>query len=136
MSASASDPIMDWDGRPIEVGTRVRYFDFLPGHPDWGIHCLAPMYCGTVTDADPTDWDGDVDDEGRSYGIPPHVYVLFDDGTTQGFVTGEWEHYPRPQPGVYDYEMVNGKVEELCVIGAPDVGRVQLRTQEETNGVA
>lgn len=82
--------ITDFDDKPIEVGTRVAMWD-------------NAKVMGTVTDLG--EFDGDVDDEGRSYAICPRIEVKFDDGSTESFVTSEW-----------DYEGTAGQVEELDAV--------------------
>lgn len=89
--------IFDFDGNEIAVGTRV--------------HMEADASAtGTVTDI--SEWEGDVDDEGRSIGIPPYVGVEFDDGSTDSFITSEWEY----EGWAWDREPVAGKVEDLTVV--------------------
>jgi hypothetical protein len=61
--------VNDWKGQRIVVGSRVTADDDGP--------------IATVTEI--TDPDGDVDDEGRSYGIPPYVRVYFDGGGKGSF---------------------------------------------------
>lgn len=119
--------LTDFDGRRIQVGTRVRYFDFDPEHSDWG---KPKAYYGTVIEI--TEWEGDCDYEGRPISIQPEVIVDFDDGDTQGYPTSEWVFDfnggidSDGEPYGYD-EPYEGKCEELCVIGPPDVGSVKLR---------
>jgi len=128
--------LTDFDDRPLTVGTRVRIWDYSPiekigrytikgepreyvmhpVHPDWGTGKAARFY-GVVTEID--DWDGDVDDNGHSISIPPRVYVLFDDGSTDSFATSEWEiHYGwwDRATGDGDHDTGEGKVEELVVV--------------------
>lgn len=57
----AHPPIVDANDKPITVGTKVR---------------IGTEHVWTVTHI--TDCDGDVDDEGRAYGIPPYVEVALD----------------------------------------------------------
>ena len=54
-------PIVDANDKPITIGTRVR---------------AGTEHVWTVTHI--SDCDGDVDDEGRAYGIPPYVEVALD----------------------------------------------------------
>ena len=72
--------VFDADDAPLTEGT-VVYFPACTAHgvdfpEDWAvITCI-------------TDPDGDVDDEGRMYGINPRVTVTFNDGETETFTTG------------------------------------------------
>lgn len=72
--------IVDDEGREIRAGERVR----LAGWPRPGEHDAAQAHGIVLCVTDP---DGDVDDEGRSYGIPPQVEVRFDDGVEDSFRT-------------------------------------------------
>lgn len=100
--------LTDYDDRPIDIGTRVRYFDYGPQHPDWG---KDSQYIGTVIDLG--EFDGDYDDElGRGVLINPRVTVRFDDGSEQRYPTSEWEI----NVSFYETTPVSGKVEELMVI--------------------
>ncbi len=120
--------ITDFDGRVIEIGTRVRLWDYDPHHPDWRKH--DECYYGTVVDI--SEWDVDEDAEGRSVGVEPYVLVRFDGGFDSDFPTTEWQfdfNGGRDDEG-YPYgcnEPVSAKVEELAVIGPPDVGSVKFR---------
>lgn len=119
--------ITDFDGRTIQIGTRVRMWDYDPRHPDWPEH---DMYYGTVVDI--SEWDVDEDREGRSVEVPPFIFVRFDDTSESSFTTGDWQfdfNGGRDDEG-YPYgcnEPVSAKVEELAVIGPPDVGSVKFR---------
>ncbi len=118
--------IYDYDGREIKVGSRVRPFDYDPTHRCWPAH---DMCYGTVTEI--TEWEGDCDYEGRSITIPPIVLVEFDDKNFMEYQTSEWEwefdggidEWGDSYGGEYP---VAGKVEELSVIGPPDVGYCHL----------
>lgn len=110
--------LTDFDGRHIEIGTRVRVWDYLPGDPHYGNH---RMYHGTVTDLG--EWDGDHDDEGRSIQIPPYVTVIWDDEDKMKFPTSEWEFEYSRTADWPEIVPARGKVEELAVIGPPDVGQ-------------
>lgn len=117
--------LQDFDGRRIEIGTRVRWYDYDPSHPDYRSDNHS-WYWGEITDLG--EWDGDVDEDGRSIQIPPYVTVRWDDSGSSEFITSEWEFMYRAV--LYDYAEqypVRGKVEELAVIGPPDVGHVKLR---------
>jgi hypothetical protein len=113
--------VEDYDGRLIDVGTRVRYYDYDPHHPDWS-RSNDDRYIGTVVEI--TDWDGDCDDEGRSISIPPDVVVEFSDGSRESYGTCDWQY---PHSYGYDAVPTEGKVEELAVVGPPEVGHVRLR---------
>jgi hypothetical protein len=104
---NAEPVITDFDGAPVAVGTRVRAWDYAPDHPEWGQDA---KYNGVVTDLG--EFDGDVDDEGRSICVYPRVTVKFDSGDTESFVTCEWEY----EGWAWDREPVSGKVEELAAI--------------------
>lgn len=108
--------LADLDGRPIQVGTRVRIWDYQPDHPDWGKH---DHYTGTVTDLG--DFESHIDDEGRLASSNPSVTVRFDCGDEETFATSEWEYAPVTGPdGEYWHEPEAGKVEELVAIPAAD----------------
>jgi CBS domain-containing protein len=94
--------LTDYDDQPIEIGTTVRMWD--DENRDQGI--------GTVTDLG--EWDGDVDDYGRSIGIPPRITVQFADAI-ETFPTSEWEFLV----GLYERAPEVGKVEEVVVIAMP-----------------
>lgn len=98
--------ITDYDGREMVVGTRVHMWD-----ADLDVPADVDSVVGTVIDLG--EWDGDCDDEGRSIGIAPRVAVRFDDGTTEEFVTSEWEY----EGWAYYSVPVAGQVEELNVFG-------------------
>jgi hypothetical protein len=115
--------VEDFDGRAVEVGTRVRYFDYDPHHPEWSPENDG-RYIGVVVEI--TDWDGDCDDEGRSISIPPSVVVEFADGSRESYRTCDWQY-----PHSYDALPTEGKVEELAAVGPPDVGSVALREGAE-----
>lgn len=103
--------LTDYDDKPITVGTRVRYYDYDPEHPDWG--SKDAHYIGTVTDLG--EFDGDYDDElERGVFINPRVTVRFDDGTEQQYATSEWEM--NVDRYLYEAIPVSGMVEELKVI--------------------
>ena len=100
--------ITDFSDHEIKVGTTVRMWwdpkmEVQPGDGDFGV----------VTDLG--EWEGDVDDEGRSIGIPPHVEVKWENGKKTHFVTSEWVW----DRWYYDSEPVSGKVEELEVVEGP-----------------
>lgn len=119
--------LVDFDSRRIEIGTRVRLWDFEPGHPDWTEN-LTPLsnYTGEVIDLG--EWDGDVDEDGRSIQIPPYVTVRWDGGGSSEFITSEWDFEYRSIIDDWPEQWpVLGKVEELAVIGSPDVGHIKLR---------
>ena len=98
--------VTDYQDRPVLVGTRVRYFD-TDDH-------RAEQDLGTVTGI--TEWDADVDDDGRSIVNPPEVVVLWDDGAEESYVTSEWEtEWVGVGPDVYR-EPTTGRVEELVVV--------------------
>lgn len=115
--------LRDFDGRLIKVGTSVRIFDFDPTHPDFE---RPGAYVGRVVEIE--EWDGDVDDDGRSISIPPRVVVEWQDGSRDTYSSSEWEFETRRDwDGWLWEEPVLGKVEELAVIGPPVVGSVALR---------
>jgi hypothetical protein len=73
-----SEKIVDGDGHPIVVSDWVSIYGSVDD-------------VGQITRI--TDLDGDVDDYGRSYAIPPKVYVKFVAGTEDFFHTswkGGW----------------------------------------------
>jgi hypothetical protein len=117
--------LTDFDDRRIEIDTRVRLWDYDPHHPDYSSENHT-SYMGTVIDLG--EWDGDHDNEGRSISIPPYVTVRWDNGDSDEWRTSEWEFECRTilddWPEQYP---VLGKVEELAVIGPPNVGHVKLR---------
>ena len=93
--------LMDFDGRPITLGTKVRYFD----QPEGPI--------GVVVDLG--EFDGDHDDEGRSITIYPRITVQYGDGETETYPTTEWQgFYAYSQTG--DEHDLSGKVEEVNVV--------------------
>lgn len=100
--------ITDFDDRPIEVGTRVRYYDYKEGHPEFPDG--RAKYEGAVSEI--TEFDGDCGDDGRSITIYPKVVVRFDSGDSESYSTCEWEIVY----GQFGGEPVAGKVEELDVI--------------------
>lgn len=82
----------DANGVSIGRDTRVRIAG--SGKPDFETNGNPPeFFTGVIVVI--SDPDGDVDDEGRSIGIPPAATVLFDDGEEDTF-TGEVprEYYP------------------------------------------
>lgn len=98
--------LTDYDERPITIGTRVAAWSNLI---DDGI---CPNVLGTVTDLG--EWDADYCDElQRGVEYPPRITVQWDDGTTDKFVTSEWE---TRRTGYYEYEYVSGMVEEISAI--------------------
>lgn len=117
--------LTDFDGRRIEIGTRVRMYDYEPGHPDYRSDNHS-WYQGEVIDLG--EWDGDCDDEGRSIQIPPYVTVRWNDGQSSEFPTSEWEFEYSVTADWPELIPALGKVEELAVIGPPDVGHVKLRS--------
>jgi len=104
---STVERVLDVDGRLYFVGARV--------HID-GEHPIDEAI-GTVYEI--TDADGDVDEEGRPYGIPPRVRVRFDDDTEEDFAaSSRFEDDPR--------------VDELRIIGCSicgDTGQVPVDPQ-------
>jgi hypothetical protein len=68
---------LDANENPIKKGDRVRIANL--DKRDIG----DSEFYGTITGI--SDPDGDVDDEGRSIGIPPRVTILFDDGGEESF---------------------------------------------------
>jgi hypothetical protein len=104
----AHPTVVDWDGLPVVVGARVHYFD--------------TDDLGTVTGF--TDWDADVDDDGRGYSIAPTVGVRWDDGTSDHYATSEWtSRWVGLGPDAYQEPDV-GKVEELVVVAADTIDRL------------
>jgi hypothetical protein len=91
--------ITDFDGRPVLVGSRVRYWEPLED---------GSIALGTVTRIE--DWDGDADDEGRPVAIPPTVYVAWDSGETESYRTCDWSM------GSPWHDPEGGKVEEIDVL--------------------
>jgi len=88
--------LTDFDDQPITVGSRVHVWD-------------DEKATGTVESLG--EFDGDVDDEGRSRAVYPRVRVRFDDGSVDSFATCEWQHGP-----AYDDWPAGGKVEELIAL--------------------
>jgi hypothetical protein len=118
--------LRDFDGRLIEVGTPVRIFDFDPTHPDFK---RPNTYMGRVVEID--DWDGDVDEDGRPISIPPNVIVEWQDGSQEFYASSEWEWTTVPsEDGWPERWPVLGRVEDLAVIGPPEVGSVVLRSRK------
>lgn len=89
----AGDYVLDKKGVEIRVGSRVtcdwRQFATLGscGCPSYSDGCSSPVCryrrCeGVVTAV--TDWDADIDDEGRMHGYPPRVHVKWDRPLTNG----------------------------------------------------
>lgn len=93
--------LTDFEDRPILVGTRVAMWD---AELD-AMHDVDGLV-GTV--ASLGEWDGDVDDEGRSIAIFPRLTVRFDDGTAASFATCDWR-------APYD-EIARGRVEDVDVL--------------------
>ena len=88
-----SPTVFDYDGVVILPGSRVRYWD-----PD--VETLE----GTVVEI--TEWDGDVDDDGRTIVQAPAVVVCWDGhDATESFDTSGW---------IGESEM--GRAEELMVV--------------------
>jgi hypothetical protein len=100
--------LTDYDGNPIEIGTKVRMWD----DPEM------KQGVGEVTDLG--EFEGDVDDDtGRSILNNPVIIVKFDDATEQ-FVTSEWEwetgFNPADPDTYYGRVPTVGKVEEVVVV--------------------
>lgn len=89
----------DFDGHQITLGTRVRMWD---DPPDTEL-------VGTVIDMG--EFDGDVDDDGRSIAIYPRVTVRWPNGDDEWW-TSEWEF----DGWAWEREPMLGKVEELAVV--------------------
>lgn len=108
--------IADYDGKPVNVGTRVRYHDFDANHPEFP--AARAKYEGVVLEI--TEFDGDVDDDtGRSIVIPPDVVVRHDDGEIASYTTSEWTFKlvgRTPSDENPEQVPMGGKVEELTVI--------------------
>jgi hypothetical protein len=94
--AAAYDQVLDAGGERFYVGARV--------HID-GEHPIDKAL-GTVTEI--TSADGDIDDEGRLYGIAPRVLVHFDDDTDDEY------------PAQMRYPDDDYRVEDLRMLPAPD----------------
>lgn len=108
--------ITDFSDREVKVGTTVRIWwdptmEVQKGDGDFGV----------ITEID--EWEGDVDDEGRSVLIPPRVTVTWEaTGHTHSFATCEWEYecgWYDPETGDGDPPYGTGKVEELEVVDGP-----------------
>lgn len=113
--------ITDFADREIKTGTTVRIWC------DPAFVSPRDNIFGIVTDLG--EWEGDVDDEGRSIGIRPHVTVQWEDGTTDSFITSEWEYGYRDD---YFPEPVSGKVEELDVVEGPLRKEIEWTTNSPT----
>jgi hypothetical protein len=91
--------ILDFDDRPIILGTRVCYYQ-------------DPTVVGTVVGFTP--WDQDADMQDGVYidrSTPPQVIVQYDDGDTVEYSTCDWEH------DVYCHgDPILGYVEEISVV--------------------
>jgi hypothetical protein len=74
------EEIYDPHGKLLEVGDRVV-----------GMDAEGEAYFGAVTEI--LEIDGDVDDEGRSYGIPPGIAVKWEDGTSEIFRASDSSDY-------------------------------------------
>jgi hypothetical protein len=105
--------VFDFDDHEVKIGTRVRMWDYGPEHPEWGKHS---KYNGRVIDLG--EFEGDVDDEGRSRAIYPSITVLWDSGEKDSWTTTEWQFgYASTYYELEDMPDIEGKVEELSVAG-------------------
>lgn len=103
------EPIVDFEGQPIVVGTVVRFDELIETER----YPAQPMMCAVVTGI--SDVDGDVDDKGRDRTVNPFVSVRFADGTEQEFVThwlGRWHDDDAPFEACDLSVAVHGPVRE------------------------